>query len=109
MSAIAASNILTTRVNRVRKAMEAHQLDALLVTNPENRRYLSGFTGHDSGADSAGALLVTREEVVLMTDGRYTEQANTECPTVRIVLRKSRLCFDSSDRHHRGGGSTTRF
>ena len=45
------------------------ELDAILISTPENRRYLSGFTG------SAGYLLVTPQRQVLFTDSRYTEQA----------------------------------
>ena len=77
-----------TRLERLRAALRDQRLDAFLVTNPENRRYLSGFTGHDSGADSAGALVVTGEGVTLITDGRYTEQAENECPGLRIVKRE---------------------
>ena len=41
----------------------------MLVSAPENRQYLSGFTG------SAGYLLVSQDQAVLVTDSRYTEQA----------------------------------
>jgi len=77
----------TDRVERLRAALHAQNLDAVLVTNPENRRYLSGFTGHDSGADSAGALVISGDAVTLITDGRYTEQAAAECPGLRVVKR----------------------
>ena len=77
----------TDRLARLRAALSAQNLDAILVTNPENRRYLSGFTGHDSGADSAGALVISGDSVTLITDGRYTEQAATECPGLRLVKR----------------------
>ncbi|MBI2709945.1 MAG: M24 family metallopeptidase [Actinobacteria bacterium] len=44
-------------------------VDALLVTNLANIRYLTGFTG------SAGRLLVSAGGVLLVTDGRYDTQA----------------------------------
>ncbi|MGZ3637677.1 MAG: M24 family metallopeptidase [Ktedonobacterales bacterium] len=78
----------TRRVERLREQLAKQNLDSVLVTNPENRRYLSGFTGHDSGADSAGALIVSAHDIVLITDGRYTEQAANECPDLRIVKRE---------------------
>lgn len=89
VSPTASDRILTyeRRVERVARRIDELGLGALLVTNPENRRYLSGFTGHDSGADSAGALLVTGAQVTLLTDGRYTEQAEGECSGVRVVRR----------------------
>ena len=77
----------TDRVERLRAALHAQNLDAILDTNPENRRYLSGFTGPDSGADSAGALVITGDAITLITDGRYIEQAATECPGLRVVKR----------------------
>jgi Xaa-Pro aminopeptidase len=47
--------------------------DALLVTHLTNLRYLTGFTG------SAGLLLVPADdEPLLVTDGRYEEQAADE-------------------------------
>lgn len=77
----------TRRLERLREQLAKQELDSILVTNPENRRYLSGFTGADSGADSAGALIVSANDVVLITDGRYTEQAANECPGLRVVRR----------------------
>lgn len=54
-------------------------VDALLCLHAEslprpNVRYLSGFTG------STAALLVAGGHRVLITDGRYREQAAAECP-----------------------------
>jgi Xaa-Pro dipeptidase len=60
-------------------------LDAMLVTRPENVRYLSGFTG------SNGALLLRRDCLpVLCTDGRYVLQAAAEAPDLD-VLEASRV------------------
>ncbi len=49
------------------------------------REYLSGFTG------SAGTLVVTKEEAVLWTDGRYYIQAEEELLGSGIVLYKDGL------------------
>ena len=56
---------------------------AFLVLNLEGSDhvslfYLTGFTGE-------GALLVTREETILITDSRYTEQAKQEVPALPLV------------------------
>lgn len=45
--------------------MADKRLDALLVTNPFNVRYLSGFVGTN------GTLLVTPKKATLITDARY--------------------------------------
>ncbi|MGO0122135.1 M24 family metallopeptidase [Desulfothermobacter acidiphilus] len=58
----------------MRQALEAAELDALLILGAENRFYLSGFTG------SAAVLYVDAEAAVLLTDGRYASQAVEECP-----------------------------
>jgi Xaa-Pro aminopeptidase len=51
------------------------------VTKPANVTYTTGFLGDDSWA------VVTRSRVYLLTDSRYTEQAQAECPTCKIVDR----------------------
>jgi Xaa-Pro aminopeptidase len=52
-------------------------VDGFLVTRMPNVRYLTGFTG------SNGQLLLTSEEGVFLTDGRYTEQARRETPGLK--------------------------
>lgn len=68
------------RLNRLRNRLREHGLEALLVLRPENRYYLSGFTG------SNGYLLVKPDETVLLTDGRYTTQAAEQAPHCRAVI-----------------------
>ena len=55
------------------------QLDAFLVSSPENRAYYSGFKG------SAGYLWITAEDAMLATDFRYTEQAAMQATDYRVV------------------------
>ncbi|MEW6079761.1 MAG: aminopeptidase P family protein [Thermodesulfobacteriota bacterium] len=67
------------RIARARAELDNEDIDALLVTTAENRRYLSGFTGEDGGVnESAGALLITRDRLLLLTDSRFTLQAREE-------------------------------
>jgi Xaa-Pro aminopeptidase len=47
-------------------------MDALLVSQQENLRYLSGFTG------SSGRLFISQQQAILATDFRYIEQAGQE-------------------------------
>ena len=54
------------------------ELDALVLCQPENIRYLCGFTGTD------GALIVSMEQLVFLTDSRYTTQAHTEVVADKI-------------------------
>jgi Xaa-Pro aminopeptidase len=60
------------RIERLRPFLSERSADALLVTSLPSIRYLSGFTG------SAGVFLLTPTRAVLVTDSRYTIQANEE-------------------------------
>lgn len=80
------------RLSRIKKALAARDLDALLITCPENRYYLSGFWAEDLGfTESSGALLITRHENLLLTDGRYEEQARSQAPSFAIHIYKKGL------------------
>ncbi len=57
---------------RLRSWMGGHRLDGVLLWSQENIRYLSGFTGDD------GVFLYTNEERILLSDGRFEEQAKQE-------------------------------
>lgn len=57
------------RLTRLRERFEDARCDAVLVSSRVNVRYLTGFTG------SAGLLLVTEAGGLLVTDGRYRDQA----------------------------------
>lgn len=85
-------SLISQRIGSFRKRLETAEIDALLVLIAENRRYLSGFTGEDTGFDeSAGALLINGNDLVLATDSRYTLQAERECPDFRIHTYKKGL------------------
>jgi Xaa-Pro aminopeptidase len=78
------------RLQRLRAAFETHGIDALLVSQPESRYYLSGYTGHDlPPRDSAGYLLVSSAEALLLTDPRTTEQAEREAAEFEVVTYSS--------------------
>ena len=70
---------MNLRLARLRGVMAAEGLDSLLITQPENRRYLSGFTG------SAGVLLISQERAFLATDFRYYEQVKMQAPSFELV------------------------
>lgn len=59
--------VLEARLARLRQALTARSCDAVVVANASNRAYLSGVPS------SAGVVLVTSEDVVCLTDGRYAE------------------------------------
>lgn len=74
------------------------KIDAVLVTNPVDVGYLTGFTGEDS------FLLTLRSgKAILLTDGRYDEQAVKECPGVDVHVRRGRISQAVADVLHGQG------
>ena len=72
------------RTDRIAGRLDALEVDAIVVTQPANVRYLTGFTG------SNGQALVTSGAGVFFTDGRYTEQSRREVPQMeRVTYRQN--------------------
>lgn len=66
-------------LRKVQETIASMGLDALLVTGPENRRYLSGFSG------TSGYLLISKDKALLITDFRYFEQAAKQASAFEVV------------------------
>ncbi len=80
-------NPFAGRLHMLREKMEALALDAVLVTVPENRYYLSGFEAEDMNlTESSGQLLVGIDRQAVLTDFRYEEQAAREAPGFELVV-----------------------
>src|ERR687893_1083855 len=74
------------RREALRERLRELQLDALMVTDLLNVRYLTGFTG------SNGALLVHAEDderSMFATDGRYRTQSERQVPDLRRMIERS--------------------
>ncbi|MGB2856101.1 MAG: Xaa-Pro peptidase family protein, partial [Dehalococcoidia bacterium] len=71
--------IMSYRLEKLRQILVEEELDAILISQGENRRYLSGFTG------SAGFLLISQDRAILTTDSRYVEQAQAEASTFEVI------------------------
>ncbi len=69
---------LKNRLSKLRQKLTESEVDALLISQPENRRYLSGFDGSD------GFLLITPQNTILATDFRFIEQARRQAPDYQI-------------------------
>lgn len=66
----------------LRTKLKEKNVDAIIVTNGFNRRYISGFTG------TAGVVLITLDKQLFITDFRYTEQAHAQAVGYNIVEHK---------------------
>jgi len=69
------------RRNKIRRAIAKQKLDAMLVTNSFNVRYLTNFTG------GAAYLLIRPEGDTIVSDPRFTIQIEEECPGLDVVIR----------------------
>ena len=69
---------IANRLQNLRQALAAKASEAILISQPENRLYLSSFDG------SAGYLLITQKAAILATDFRYIEQAKAQAPDYEI-------------------------
>lgn len=59
--------------------MEKNKAEGFFISRPQNVRYLSRYTGDDS------YLFITNSKNYFITDPRYTEQAEQECPGFTIL------------------------
>jgi Xaa-Pro aminopeptidase len=90
-----------SRVDALRQRLAGLNIEVALVLDPLNVGYISGFTG------SNGAVLLTSERAVFVTDGRYTTQAKHQCPGFEIAIAPSSGAFlDAVAEQARGLGRT---
>jgi len=75
---------LTTRLHTLRQRLADQQLDAFLITDQYNLRYMGGFIGSPGDA----CVLVTADAALLATDARYWEQARIQSPGLELVKSK---------------------
>ena len=73
------------RIARLQQNLAKHEVDALLITNLTNVRYLTGFSG------SNGQVLVTSSEAHFFSDGRYAARAKTLVHGAEIGIYETRV------------------
>jgi TctA family transporter len=65
-----------SRIERLRALFDEAKIDGFLISQPESRFYLSGYTGHDlPPRDSAGYLMIGKRGALLLTDPRTSQLA----------------------------------
>lgn len=73
-----------SRLSQFQASLADYGVDAALITSPQNRFYLSGFTG------STATLVITSSKAWILTDSRYLTQVKSECPLFELVEVKGR-------------------
>jgi Xaa-Pro aminopeptidase len=76
------------RLQKLQKKLRGKKLDAILIAQPENRRFLSGYSAPDHGiTESSGVLLIPATgDAYLLTDFRFLIQAENEITNYNIEL-----------------------
>ncbi|WP_077329134.1 M24 family metallopeptidase [Virgibacillus siamensis] len=72
------------KITKLRNQFDDLGIDGMLITNDQNRRYMTGFTG------TAGIVLISKSEAKLITDFRYVDQAKTQATDFDVILHKNR-------------------
>ncbi|UMZ73966.1 M24 family metallopeptidase [Natranaerofaba carboxydovora] len=68
------------RKEKLKETLQAGDIEALLVTNPVNIRYITGFSG------SSGIVIITKDKTMLFTDFRYIEQAKEQTKKLNDLI-----------------------
>lgn len=74
---------MNNRLQNLRTSLEINKIDALLITDAANKKYISGFSG------SSALLYISKDQAALITDFRYIEQATNQCPEFEIINQGS--------------------
>lgn len=74
-----------SKIEQVRQYLREHHIDALLLTNPKNVRYMTGFTG------TSGIAVISQQDAWFITDFRYTEQATAQIDGYTIVEQEKTM------------------
>lgn len=73
------------KLRKLRAKLAELELDAIIIASQVNRRYISGFTG------TAGAAVISEDDARLITDFRYTEQAEAQAEGFQIIEHKQKI------------------
>ena len=88
-------------LNQLRTWIAAQGLDAFLVTQPQNRSYLSGWLNDD--VEGAGMLLIGQRQQVLLTNSLYKEIAEKEAEDSQRKSKKGKQVPEDQTETTEGG------
>lgn len=70
---------MNTRIKKLLNKLNQSNIDAIIIYDRNNIRYLSGFSG------SSAYLYISNNKSIMLTDFRYIEQASKQCPDFEII------------------------
>ena len=71
-------------IEKLKNSIRNSEYDAALIASPENRFYFTGFESSD------GYLIISKDEAVFITDGRYIEAAQIKAKGCKVVLQEKK-------------------
>jgi len=77
------------RIARLRTMLAELNVDALVLTNPANRMWATGFTSYATTGFSTDIAIVTATEVIIMASGNNTGWAKGESLVATDVVAHS--------------------
>ncbi len=90
MAKIKSTTPYAGRVKLLQKRIKGWPADALLVTNPKDIRYLTGFCGEDSWA----LVFAKSSKVIVLSDSRFDVEIDREAPQVKKIIRADKGLAD---------------
>lgn len=82
--------VYNKRIEGLRRLLSQIRPDTLWIMQPENRRYFSGFKAGDPQInESSGSLIINNKYSFLITDSRYTIEAQKEAPDFEVITIKN--------------------
>ena len=82
---------MTNKLLKITDYINEHNLDGVLLTSMPNVFYMSGFTGDNV------ILFISPEKALLITDSRYTLQAQEQSPDFQVITAKGSLTKELKD------------
>jgi Xaa-Pro aminopeptidase len=70
--------MIKDRLAKLRPELVNREVEGILISEPKNMFYLSGFNSAD------GYLLITAKDTIIATDFRYVEQVKKQCPDYKL-------------------------
>ncbi|WP_018923813.1 M24 family metallopeptidase [Salsuginibacillus kocurii] len=92
-----------TQLQRLQKKLAQSDVSSIIIESAVNREYVSGFTG------TAGALLITEQDALFITDFRYVEQAEKQSPDFTIIKQERSMAEEIAEQVKKRGLQTVGF
>ncbi len=83
------------RITTVQDLLADHEIDGLLITSVNNISYLTGIFAF-SIEEREARILVTKQNIYLFTDARYSEMVRQKAPFIKLIEISSNNPFSKS-------------